>query len=44
MFVHDELEGIGRLDLTLLEGVMIVIEVGDQGYKVVTSSGVYSYV
>lgn len=44
VFVHDELEGIGRLDLTLLEGVMIVIEVGDQGYKVVTSSGVYSYV
>ncbi|KAI7886908.1 hypothetical protein K492DRAFT_155391 [Lichtheimia hyalospora FSU 10163] len=42
VFVHDELEGIGRLDLTLLEGVMIVIEVGDQGYKVTSYSPLYS--
>lgn len=34
VFVRDELNGIGRLDLTLLEGVMIVLEVTDQGYKV----------
>ncbi|KAJ8661913.1 hypothetical protein O0I10_002244 [Lichtheimia ornata] len=42
VFVHDELEGIGRLDLTLLEGVMIVIEVGDQGYKITSYSPLYS--
>lgn len=34
VFVKDEVNCIGRLDLTLLEGVMIVIEVTDQGYKV----------
>ncbi|CDS04830.1 hypothetical protein LRAMOSA07360 [Lichtheimia ramosa] len=42
VFVHDELEGIGRLDLTLLEGVMIVIEVGDQGYKITSYSPLHS--
>lgn len=35
VFVKDEVLGIGRLDLTLLEGVMVVIEVSDQGYKVI---------
>lgn len=34
VFVRDETNGIGRLDLTLLEGVMIVVEVTDQGYRV----------
>lgn len=34
VFVKDEENGMGRLDLTLLEGVMIVLEVTDQGYKV----------
>jgi hypothetical protein len=34
VFVKDEVMGIGRLDLTLLEGVMVVIEVSNQGYKV----------
>lgn len=34
IFVLDESEGVGRLDLTLLEGVMIVVEVTDAGYKV----------
>jgi hypothetical protein len=34
VFVKDEQNGIGRLDLTLLEGVMIVLEVTDEGYKV----------
>lgn len=34
VFVKDEENCIGRLDLTLLEGIMIVIEVTDQGYKV----------
>ncbi|CAO3627272.1 unnamed protein product [Mucor hiemalis] len=38
VFVRDELNGIGRLDLTLLEGVMIVLEVTDQGYKVTSCS------
>ena len=35
VFVRDEVNNIGRLDLTLLEGVMIVIEVTDQGYRVI---------
>ncbi|KAI8645024.1 hypothetical protein BD408DRAFT_339508 [Parasitella parasitica] len=34
VFVRDELNNIGRLDLTLLEGVMIVVEVSEEGYKV----------
>ena len=34
VFVKDELNNIGRLDLTLLEGVMIVVEVSEEGYKV----------
>lgn len=34
VFVLDEAQGLGRLDLTLLEGVMIVVEVNSQGYKV----------
>ena len=34
IFVLDEIEALGRLDLTLLEGVMIVVEVNSQGYKV----------
>ncbi|KAI7905655.1 uncharacterized protein BX663DRAFT_468343 [Cokeromyces recurvatus] len=38
VFVNDEINGIGRLDLTLLEGVMIVLEVNDQGYKVTSCS------
>ncbi|KAF1796120.1 hypothetical protein V8B55DRAFT_1556503 [Mucor lusitanicus] len=38
VFVKDEVNGIGRLDLTLLEGVMIVLEVTDQGYKVTSCS------
>ncbi|KAI9318789.1 hypothetical protein BX666DRAFT_1843501, partial [Dichotomocladium elegans] len=42
IFMIDEKEGIGRLDLTLLEGVMVVIEVGDQGFKVTSYSPLYS--
>ncbi|KAG2200830.1 uncharacterized protein EV154DRAFT_186400 [Mucor mucedo] len=38
VFVKDEVNCIGRLDLTLLEGVMIVLEVTDQGYKVTSCS------
>ncbi|CAO3679673.1 unnamed protein product [Rhizopus stolonifer] len=38
VFVRDEVNGIGRLDLTLLEGVMIIIEVTDQGYRVTSCS------
>ncbi|CEP14295.1 hypothetical protein [Parasitella parasitica] len=38
VFVKDEVNGIGRLDLTLLEGVIIVLEVTDQGYKVTSCS------
>ncbi|KAL1936254.1 hypothetical protein VTP01DRAFT_388 [Rhizomucor pusillus] len=38
IFVLDESEGVGRLDLTLLEGVMIVVEVTDAGYKVTSHS------
>jgi hypothetical protein len=34
VFVKDELNNIGRLDLTLLEGVMVVVEVSEEGYKV----------
>ncbi|KAL0093062.1 hypothetical protein J3Q64DRAFT_1634015 [Phycomyces blakesleeanus] len=33
IFMRDEVNGIARLDLTLLEGVMVIIEVCDQGYK-----------
>ncbi|ORE11442.1 hypothetical protein BCV72DRAFT_301017 [Rhizopus microsporus var. microsporus] len=38
VFVRDEVNNIGRLDLTLLEGVMIVVEVTDQGYRVTSCS------
>ncbi|KAI8096703.1 uncharacterized protein BX664DRAFT_291747 [Halteromyces radiatus] len=38
VFVKDEVMGIGRLDLTLLEGIMIVIEVSNEGYKIASSS------
>lgn len=34
VFVKDEVNNMGRLDLTLLEGVMIVVEVSEEGYKV----------
>lgn len=37
VFVRDEINNIGRLDLTLLEGVMIVVEVSIEGYKVKTN-------
>lgn len=40
VFVRDEINNIGRLDLTLLEGVMIVVEVSIEGYKVIRSSGI----
>ena len=33
-FHLDEAMGFGRVDLTLLEGVMVIIEVNQQGYKV----------
>ncbi|KAG2194908.1 uncharacterized protein EV154DRAFT_520062 [Mucor mucedo] len=38
VFVRDEINNIGRLDLTLLEGVMIVVEVSIEGYKVASCS------
>jgi hypothetical protein len=34
IFVKDEENYIGRLDLTILEGILVIIEVDDQGYKV----------
>ncbi|ORX49442.1 hypothetical protein DM01DRAFT_1325612 [Hesseltinella vesiculosa] len=34
VFVKDEIMGIGRLDMTLLEGVMIVIELSDKGFMI----------
>jgi hypothetical protein len=34
VFVKDELNNFGKLDLTLLEGVMIVIEASGEGFKV----------
>ncbi|KAI9274790.1 hypothetical protein BDA99DRAFT_498602 [Phascolomyces articulosus] len=42
IFVLDEIEALGRLDLTLLEGVMIVVEVNSQGYKITSHSPLYS--
>ncbi|KAI7848407.1 hypothetical protein BDC45DRAFT_523405 [Circinella umbellata] len=42
IFVLDEIEALGRLDLTLLEGVMIVVEVNNQGYKITSHSPLYS--
>ncbi|KAG2230275.1 hypothetical protein BDF21DRAFT_447118 [Thamnidium elegans] len=38
VFVKDEVNNMGRLDLTLLEGVMIVVEVSEKGYKVASCS------
>ncbi|GAA5799502.1 hypothetical protein EDC94DRAFT_624317 [Helicostylum pulchrum] len=38
VFVKDEVNNMGRLDLTLLEGVMIVVEVSEEGYKVASCS------
>ncbi|OBZ88151.1 hypothetical protein A0J61_03797 [Choanephora cucurbitarum] len=38
VFVRDEVNHLGRLDLTLLEGVMVIVEVTDQGYKVTSCS------
>jgi hypothetical protein len=34
IFVKDEENYLGRLDLTILEGILVIIEVDDQGYKV----------
>jgi hypothetical protein len=34
IFVKDEEHYLGRLDLTILEGILIIVEVNDQGYKV----------
>ncbi|KAI9470571.1 MAG: hypothetical protein EXX96DRAFT_450220, partial [Benjaminiella poitrasii] len=34
IFVKDELNDIVKLDLTLLENVMIVVEVSEEGYKI----------
>ncbi|KAI8065212.1 hypothetical protein BC940DRAFT_320675 [Gongronella butleri] len=38
VFVKDEIMGIGRLDMTLLEGLMIVVEVSNQGYMIASST------
>ncbi|KAI9361393.1 hypothetical protein BD770DRAFT_441409 [Pilaira anomala] len=38
VFVRDVINNIGRLDLILLEGVMIVVEVSNEGYKVASCS------
>ncbi|KAF7731384.1 hypothetical protein EC973_000192 [Apophysomyces ossiformis] len=38
VFVKDTIAGIGRLDLTLLEGVIVVVELSDGGYKVASCS------
>ncbi|KAI7882721.1 hypothetical protein K492DRAFT_205908 [Lichtheimia hyalospora FSU 10163] len=40
-FHLDEAMGFGRVDLTLLEGVMVIIEVNQQGYKVVSQSALF---
>jgi hypothetical protein len=34
VFHKDEMHNLGKLDLTLLEGVMVVIQVSDEGYTV----------
>jgi hypothetical protein len=34
VFYKDEMHNLGKLDLTLLEGVMVVIQVSDEGYTV----------
>ncbi|KAI8332179.1 hypothetical protein EDC96DRAFT_420235, partial [Choanephora cucurbitarum] len=34
VFVRDELSGIVKLDMTLLEGVMVVIEISSQEFRV----------
>jgi hypothetical protein len=33
VFHKDELANVSKLDLTLLEGVMVVVEVSPEGYK-----------
>ncbi|KAI9283777.1 hypothetical protein BC943DRAFT_327033 [Umbelopsis sp. AD052] len=43
IFVKDEENFIGRLDLTILEGILVIIEVDDQGYKVLSCSPIYSF-
>ncbi|KAI8338726.1 hypothetical protein BC941DRAFT_351442 [Chlamydoabsidia padenii] len=38
VFVKEEVLGIGRLDMTLLENVIVVIDVSNEGYKIASSS------
>ncbi|KAI8885065.1 hypothetical protein K501DRAFT_216418 [Backusella circina FSU 941] len=40
IFHKDEMHNLGKLDLTLLEGVMVVIQVSDEGYRALTCSPV----
>ncbi|GAB5586983.1 hypothetical protein Unana1_01883 [Umbelopsis nana] len=42
IFVKDEENYLGRLDLTILEGILVIIEVDDQGYKVLSCQPLYS--
>ncbi|ORY95704.1 hypothetical protein BCR43DRAFT_493458 [Syncephalastrum racemosum] len=42
VFVLDEINHLGRLDLTLLEGVMIIVEVNREGYKVTSCSALHN--
>ncbi|KAI8344153.1 hypothetical protein BC941DRAFT_407903 [Chlamydoabsidia padenii] len=34
VFVRDTIENMGRLELTLLEGIMVIIDVSEHGYMV----------
>ncbi|KAJ2961345.1 hypothetical protein NQZ79_g3336 [Umbelopsis isabellina] len=42
IFVKDEENYLGRLDLTILEGILVIIEVTDQGYKALSCSPIYT--
>ncbi|CEG84676.1 hypothetical protein RMATCC62417_18444 [Rhizopus microsporus] len=38
VFVKDELNNLARMDLTLLENIIVVIEISEQGYKILSCS------
>lgn len=41
VFVKDELNNLARMDLTLLENIIVVIEISEQGYKVKSNSFIH---
>ncbi|ORE18671.1 hypothetical protein BCV71DRAFT_158707, partial [Rhizopus microsporus] len=38
VFVKDELNNLARMDLTILENIIVVIEISEQGYKILSCS------